>query len=57
MEFDLRNVSATNMKKQKKACISFKSIIFYQRTYFAFTLVQWQNSDQEKKVIFKVFFF
>ena len=49
MEFDLRNVSATNMKKQKKACISFKSIIFYQRTYFAFTLVQWQNSDQEKK--------
>ena len=34
MEFDLRNVSAKNIKKQKKTCISFKSIIFIKNILF-----------------------
>ena len=57
MEFDLKNVGAKKYKETKQACISFKSIAFVKKTYFAFTLVQQQNSDQEKKVIFKVFVF
>ena len=32
--------SAKKQKETKKACISFKSIIFVKKTYFAFTLVQ-----------------
>ena len=48
IEFDLRNVSAKKHKETLKACITFRSIIFSKKTYFAFTLVQYQNTDQEK---------
>ena len=49
MELALRNVTPKKHKETKKACFSFKSIIFIKKTYFAFTLAQWQDSDQEKK--------
>ena len=38
-------------------CFLFKSIIFIKKTYFALTLVQQQNSDQEKKLFLKFPFF
>ena len=44
-------------KNTWKAYITFRSIIFGKKTYFVFTLVQYQNSDQEKKSFLKFSFF
>ena len=44
-------------RKNIKGFITFRSIIFSKKTYFAFTLAQYQNSDQEKKSFLKFSFF
>ena len=51
-----KTLARRNIKKQKRLVFRLKAS-FCLKTYFAFTLVQSQNSDQEKKVIFKVFIF
>ena len=53
MNFDLRNVSAKNIKKQKRLVFRLKVLFLNDLK----TLVQEQNSDQKKQVIFKVFVF
>ena len=46
-----------NMNKHKRLVLRLEALDLVKKTHFAFTLVQYQNSDQEKKVIFKVFIF
>ena len=45
-----------NIKKHKMLVLRSEAL-YLVKTYFVFTLAQYQNSDQEKKVIFKVFVF
>ena len=46
-----------NIKKHKRLVLRLEALYLVKKTHFAFTLAQYQNSDQEKKVIFKVFVF
>ena len=45
-----------NIKKHKRLVLRLEAL-YLVKTYFAFTLVQYQNSDQEKKSFLKFSFF
>ena len=55
IEFDLRNVTTKNHKQ--KGLVLRLEALYLLKTYFAFSLVQYQNSDQEKKSFLKFSFF
>ena len=44
------------IKKQKRLVLRLEAL-YLLKTYFAFSLVQYQNSDQEKKSFLKFSFF
>ena len=56
IEFDLRNVSTKNHKETKRLVLHLEAL-YLLKTYFTFSLVQYQNSDQEKKSFLKFSFF
>ena len=45
-----------NIKKHKRLLLRLEAL-YLVNPYFAFTLVQYQNSGEEKKVIFNAFIF
>ena len=45
-----------NIKKHKRLALRLEAL-YLVKTYFAFTLVQYQNPDQEKKLFLKLSFF
>ena len=49
-------ISTKNHKETKKIVLRLEAL-YLLKTYFAFSLVQYQNSDQEKKSFLKFSFF
>ena len=48
---------SANVIKQKRLVFYLKALFLLKNAYFAFTLVQLLNSDQEKKSFLKFSFF
>ena len=46
-----------NIKKHKRLVLRLEALYLVKKTHFAFTLVLYQNSDQEKKSFLKFSFF
>ena len=46
-----------NINKHKRLVLRLEALDLVKKTHFAFTLVQYQNSDQEKKSFLKCSFF
>ena len=53
----LEMLAPKNIKKQKRLVSRLEALYLFKNTYFAFTLVQCQNSDQEKKSFLKFLLF
>ena len=52
-----KTLARKNIKKQKRLVFHLKALFLLKKTYFAFTLVQQQNSDEDKKSFLKFSFF